>query len=60
MQLFIHSKNFNSGTVDVLEQISNFTYKVWDLITYPFPNFNSGTIDVLEWISNFTEISLGM
>ena len=41
-------RNFNSGTDDVLEWISNFTHKVCDVITYPLQTFNSGTVDVLE------------
>ena len=51
-------QNFNSGTDDVLEWISNFTHKVCDVITYLLQNLNSGT--VLEWINNFTHNSLDM
>ena len=28
-------------------------YRVWDVITYPFPNFNGCTVEVWDWISNF-------
>ena len=27
-------------------------YKIWDVITYPFPNFSYCTIEIWEWINN--------
>ena len=32
--------------------LTSIHYKVWDVITYPFPNFSGAAIEVWEWISN--------
>ena len=61
LRIFQVRRCFSRSNLLIPAWISNHIYyKVWDVITYPFPNFNGATVEVWEWVNISSHAFLGM